>query len=214
MKTAYSVTGLQVESLLKDLANDRDRQIEGIVRAADARASELLASARASSRRRLKETVRQERSRLERRMRREQAGLATAAREHRLKIQRERLERGRALATAALEERWRETAGRRAWIEMAIEVARVLEPGPWKVGYAAAGPTPDELESLDQNLSRLCGEAPELSADPALTAGLVIRTNDVILDLSSAGLLRDQGRIDGLLLATLLEQESEGNEER
>ena len=48
MKTAYSVTGLQVEGLLKGLANDRDRQIDEIVRAADARASELLASARAS----------------------------------------------------------------------------------------------------------------------------------------------------------------------
>jgi hypothetical protein len=136
------------------------------------------------------------------------AGLATAAREHRLQVQRERLGRGRQLTGAALQERWREPACCAAWIDTAVAAARVLEPGAWEVRYAP-GPSAEALQGLAAGLQQLAGEAPALRLDETLDAGVVINAPYIELDLSAAGLLRDRVQVDGLLLQTLLELEAE-----
>jgi hypothetical protein len=208
METTYSVLGLQVQAMLEGIARDRDAQVEAILSSAREEARELVREARRASRRRLRETIREERARLDRRNQRESAGLATAAREHRLQVQRERLGRGRQLARAALLERWRDPAHCDAWIDTAIAAARVLEPGAWEVRHAP-GPSADALQRLAAGLQQLAGEAPALRSDETLEAGLVINAPDIELDVSAAGLLRDRVQIDGLVLQTLLELEAE-----
>ena len=208
MKTTYSVLGLQVNAMLEGIAEDRDQQVEAILASAREQASELVRDARHNSRRLLRETIREERARLDRRNQRESAGLATAAREHRLQVQRERLRRGRQMARAALLERWREPADCEAWLDTAIAAARVLEPGAWAVAYAP-GPTAESLQRLSAGLQQLAGEAPALRSDETLDAGVIITAPDIELNLSAAGLLRDRVQVDGLLLQTLLELESQ-----
>lgn len=208
METTHSVLGLQVKAMLEGIAQDRDTQVEAIVSSAREEARELVREARRNSRRRLRETIREERARLDRRNQRESAGLATAAREHRLQVQRERLGRGRQLTAAALQERWREPACCAAWIDTAVAAARVLEPGAWEVRYAP-GPSADALQGLAAGLQQMAGEAPALRSDETLDAGVVINAPYIELDLSAAGLLRDRVQVDGLLLQTLLELEAE-----
>ena len=208
METTHSVLGLQVKAMLEGIAQERDAEVETILSSAQEEARELVREARRKSRRRLRETIREERARLDRRNQRESAGLATAAREHRLQVQRERLGRGRQLASAALLERWREPAHCDAWIDTAIAAARVLEPGAWEVRHAP-GPSADALRRLAAGLQQLAGEAPSRRSDETLAAGGVINAPDIKLDLSAAGLLRDRAQVDGLLLQTLLELEAE-----
>jgi hypothetical protein len=211
MKATYSVIGLQVDSMLEGIADDRDAQVAAILQEAKDRARELVLEARADSRRRLRETIREERGYLERRIQHESAALATAAREHRLKVQRERLERGSAMTREALLARWQEPAARREWLEGAIEATEVLEPGPWQVACATGLDAADE-ERLVSGLAGVAGERPTLTEDEGLEAGVVVTAPDVRLDLSVGGLLRDRARIEGLLLQTLIELEA-GNDE-
>jgi hypothetical protein len=207
MKTTYSVLGLQVDAMLEGIGEDRDAQVEAILSAAREQARDLVHEARRSSRRQLRETIREERARLDRRIQSESAGLATAAREHRLGVQRERLGRGRKMARAALLERWQEPAHCDAWLETAVAAAGVLEPGAWEVAHAP-GPSAEALQRLADGLQQLAGEAPALRRDEALDAGVVIHAPDIELNLSAAGLLRDRDQVDGLLLQTLLELEA------
>ena len=206
MKTTFSVLGLQVDGMLEGIAEDRDAQIKDILAAGRAQADEVIAAARAAGRRRLRESLRDERSRMERQIQQESAGLATAARVRRLRIQRDRLERGHALAAEALRARWREPDTRRQWIETALEACEVLEPGLWRVTQAA-GATADDVERLSAGIAELAGQPPEVAEDDALDGGLRIFAPDVCLDVSIDGLLRDREQVEGLLLATLLELE-------
>jgi len=206
MKTTFSVLGLQVDGMLEGIAEDRDARIRDILAAGRAEADGIMAAARAASRHRLRETLRDERTRMERQIQQESAGLATAARVRRLRIQRDRLERGHTLAAQALRARWREPASRRAWIETALEACEVLEPCLWRVTHAP-GATADDLERLNKGIAELAGEPPEVTEDSGLDGGLRVFGPDVCLDVSVAGLLRDREQVEGLLLATLLELE-------
>ena len=105
METTYSVLGLQVDGMLEGIAGDRDARVREILAAGRAQAEEIVAAARTASRRRLAETLRDERSRMDRSIQQESAGLATAARVHRLQVQRDRLERGQMLVAEALRDR-------------------------------------------------------------------------------------------------------------
>lgn len=204
MKSSYSVLGLQVEGMLEGIAEERDARVREILEAGRRQADELIAQARLASRRRVRETLREERAQMDRQIQQESAGLATAARVHRLRVQRDRLERGHGLAADALRERWGGAEERRAWMAAAVEAAAVLEPGAWTVRHAA-GASAEELEQLRIRLAELAGEAPALEGDETLDAGLRIFAQDLRLDLSVEGLLRDRERIEGLLLAMLLE---------
>ncbi len=207
METTYSVLGLQVDGMLEGIAGDRDARVREILAAGRAQAEEIVAAARTASRRRMSETLRDERSRMDRSIQQESAGLATAARVHRLQVQRDRLERGHSLVAEALRDRWRSPEARGAWLETARRACTVLEPGRWRVALAE-GVSKDDMDRLRSDLSELAGEPPELSEDDQIDAGLRVFATDVCLDMSVDGLLRDRERVEGLLLATLLEVET------
>ena len=207
MKTTYSVLGLQVDGMLEGIAEERDARVEEIVTAARGQAAELLASARTASRRRLREALGEDRARMERQIQQESAGLATAARVHRLRVQRDRLQRAHELAADALRARWQDPGHRRAWLETAVEACAVLEPGEWQV-ICAEGADADDLAHLRARLEPMAGRPPEVTTNDEPDAGLVITAPYLRLDLSAAGLLRDWEQVEGLLLATLLELEA------
>jgi hypothetical protein len=168
----------------------------------------ILAEARAEARTRLRRAIVAERQRQQLRLGHAQANLVTQRRRHDQTRLRRLLHQAWALLGPELGERWRDQTWRRQWVKVcARQAAVLLSDGDWRVEHPPLWDASDRDVFLDALANRV-SRAPSFAPNPALTAGLVIQAERVVLDLSDAGLLADRSLIESRLLALYRELET------
>jgi len=210
-KTA-GVLEQQVSGMVERIGRDRDARVSAIEHAGRSERRGLLNEARREARVRVRDVVREDRARLERRLQREEASLATVVRENQLKRHRERLRQGHSLVVEALRERWADDATRREWLAGVLAVTDVLSPGQWLVEHPP-GLNDAERDFLKAGVRDRSSEEPVLQAGEGQTTGLRVTSKGATLDMTAEGILEDSDRINGLLLASILALESASSEE-
>ncbi len=194
---------------------DREQALIALVR--DYQADEcraILETARAEAGRLTADAYRRERARLHARVVAERANARAriqAVRAERDTRARASCERANAklLALAwprllvALQARWLDPRMRRAWIGAALEQARASLPqGRWTIRHPPDWDATERAE-VSARLSQDLGQAPAFLSDGRLRAGLAIKSQDAMLDISLDGLVHDRRRLEARLLALM-----------
>lgn len=115
----------------------------------------------------------------------------------------------------ALQARWLDPGMRRAWIGTALEQARASLPtGRWTIRHPPDWAATERAE-VAARLSQDLGQTPVFLSDGALRAGLAIKSQDALLDVSLEGLVHDRRRLEARLLALMTspahaQQETDG----
>jgi hypothetical protein len=171
-----------------------------LLRAADAKSRRILEHAHAAARSRLRETLSDQRERLD-------AAIAAAETElvmqHRVSTQK-RLVAALALSLpllkAALQRHWQSPTARAAWLDQHLQAARsVLPSAGWTIVHPPDWP-PHERDAVRRRLQAQGIEDPRFESDAALSAGIRVACGLNLLDASLDGLLADRALVEGRLL--------------
>jgi hypothetical protein len=189
------------------------RQLLQVVeRHRDERRHELLGQAQREAERVIREAHAEARARMHRCIQsiREERHGRLAASEAKLQTHRRRRREGAdlwLLAAAwqplrkALLARWSLATARRQWIELLVNQARaLLVATDWQIEHPVDWPAP-ERTALEERLTGQLGCAPEFIPCEDIKAGLRVCADGTCVDATVEGLLRDETRIEALLLA-------------
>lgn len=178
---------------------DRDARSRAVLEPASAQARELLHATRKAARLRVATAIAEERSAYAARVGAAAARLATARRmAEQRRLQALVAEGWERLAPAMLA-RWRDTAGRRAWVQAALDRAHALLPaGNWRIEAAGDWDDSERAQAIDVLAGR--GVHVSFVADATVAAGLRVVSGNVELDATLAGLLADRLGVEGRLL--------------
>jgi vacuolar-type H+-ATPase subunit E/Vma4 len=201
-----SILDAQVDALLQRLAADRDRRRAQMQASTDSQGRELERSARREALANVRQAVKRERQHAEDALRQARANAA-------LEVSRRAQHATRALLAAmweaisgALEKRWADPARRASWLQAAIGQAQaMLTERTWRIEHGE-GWSEDERAQLAKLAAGDRGphREVELACDPAVRAGIRIRTPGAVLDATAAGLLAARTQIESEFLAQYL----------
>ncbi|NGX17053.1 hypothetical protein [Wenzhouxiangella sp. XN24] len=209
MNQVDGVVRMQADALKALLEQSRDDRCAELGERAALQAAEMRTRARRKARERVARAVAEERARMEREVRAVEAEIET---EHRRRARRRDLaliEAGGEALREALQRRWTDEGARRDWAQTVVrEAAEVLLGRDWVLEHPADWPAAERDDALafaaDEAGARCTAQASD-----AVAAGLRIRSDGALVDMSIAGLLANRARIDGQLLAELAD-EAEG----
>jgi hypothetical protein len=201
MSGATDTVEAQLRQLLQVVERHRDERCNELLGQARREAAQVVRQAHAEARVRMHRSVQGVRE--ERRQR-------LAASEAKLQTHRRRRREGAdlwLLAAAwqplrkALLARWSSAAARRQWVESLVNRAcALLVATDWQIEHPVDWPAP-ERAALEERLSGQLGRVPEFIPREDIKAGLRVCANGTCVDATLEGLLRDQTRIESLLLA-------------
>ncbi|MGA2862461.1 MAG: hypothetical protein ACLQFF_02830 [Steroidobacteraceae bacterium] len=208
-----SVLDAQVEALLQRVAADRDRRCAQLRASTERQARELLRSARKEALANVREAITRERKQTEQALRQAQASAALEVRQREQQATRVLLEAMWAAIIGVFEARWADAARRISWLQAAVRQAQaLLSERTWRIEHGA-GWSEDERGALARLAAGGDDRGPprevELACDPAMRAGIRIRTPGVCLDATVAGLLASRAQIESEFLAQYLAPSSE-----
>jgi hypothetical protein len=191
----------QARALLQRVTEDSARRCAALHAAAESQATQILRAARTNARGNVSTAVIQERARMD-------FGLRQAAaradielrRQERLKS-RELLEQMWAAMSGILEDRWRQPALRRAWVDAVMsQAAAILAGRAWLIEVASDWSEQERGGFTDRAHKRgAAGVEYALHADMA--AGLKIRAGSVCVDATVPGLLVQRDVVEAAFLA-------------
>jgi len=192
---------VQMRQLLQVVARHRDERCNELLGQARREAAQVITQAHAEARVRMHQSVQGIR---------EERRLRLAAAEAQLQTRRRRRREGAdlwLLAAAwqplrkALRGRWSQETARRQWIDYLVQRAcTLLVATDWQIEHPLDWPA-QERASLEERLDGQLGRLPEFIPREQISAGLRICANGTCVDGTLEGLLRDQTRIESLLLA-------------
>lgn len=201
MNETDGIVRAQVGALMQLLEQSRDARCREALEQAEAQASELRRNARKLARERVSRAAREERERLDYEVRMVEAEIETEQRKHARRRDLALIEAGRAALRDALAARWRQRDARQAWAEITVtEAAEVLLGREWLLEHPADWPAEERDAALAAARER-CGATIEAKPVDELDAGLRIRSEGALVDMSVPGLLANQRTIEGELLA-------------
>jgi hypothetical protein len=191
----------QMRQLLQVVVRHRDERCNELLGQARREAAQVIRQAHAEARARMHQSVQGIRD--ERRSR-------LAAAEAKLQTRRRRRREGAdlwLLAAAwqplrkALQARWVQETSRRQWIDFLVQQAcTLLVATDWQIEHPLDW-SMQERAALEARLGSQLGRQPEFIPREQISAGLRICANGTCVDGTLEGLLRDQIRIESLLLA-------------
>lgn len=201
MNETDGIVRTQADALMQLLEQSRDAQCREARERAGLQAAELRRAARKQGRERVSRAAHEERERLDREVRMVEAEIETEQRKRARRRDMELIAAGRDTLREALAARWRNRAERAAWAEVAmIEAAEVLLGREWTLEHPADWA--DEERDAALTLAREhCDAQVTAKAVDELDAGLRIRSEGALVDLSIPGLLANVRTIEGELLA-------------
>jgi hypothetical protein len=201
MNSATDGVEVQLHQLLQVVERHRDERCNELLGQARREVVQVIREAHAGARARMHrcvQGVREERSR------------RLAASEAKLQTHRRRRREGAnlwLLAAAwqplhkALLARWSLAASRGLWIESLVNRAcTLLIATDWQIEHPVDWPA-SERAALEERLTGQLGRVPEFIPREEIKAGLRVCADGTCVDATVEGLLRDQTRIESLLLA-------------
>jgi len=178
---------------------DRTARACAVLEPAAAQARELLRHARRAARLRVATAIGEERTAYAARVGAAEARLATARRMAEQRRLKALVAEGWTRLAPAMRVRWDDAEGRRVWVDAALALAvRLLPAGAWRIDGPSAWPQ-EERARIGAALAARGLEA-AVTADEGIDAGLRIRSRNVELDATLAGLVADRFAIEGRLL--------------
>jgi len=204
-----SVLDAQVGALLQRVLADRDRRCAQLRASTDGQVRDLLRAARKEARANVREAVVRERKHAEQALRQAQASAALEVRQQEQRAARALLQDMWAAISGVFEARWANAACRNSWLEAAVRLAHaLLSDHRWRIEHGAGW---SEAERGMLAALAACDgvsgapRAVEFLCDPAIRAGIRIRTPGVCLDATAAGLVASRTQIESEFLAQYLE---------
>ncbi len=191
----------QVRQLLEVVARHRDERCNELLGQARREAVQVIRQAHAEARSRMHQSVQGIREE-----RRQRLAAAEAQRQTRRRHRRQNADLW-LLAAAwqplrrALLARWSQEAARRQWIDFLVgQAGALLVATDWQIEHPLDWPA-QERAALEDRLAGQLGRHPEFIPRETIPAGLLICADGTCVDATLEGLLRDQARIESLLLA-------------
>jgi vacuolar-type H+-ATPase subunit E/Vma4 len=198
---ANSEIDTQARALRQQVADGRDRRCAVLRAAAENQAKQILHSARAEARSKVRNAVVQERARMDLGMRQATARAEIEVRRQERQKSQELLEQMWAAIAGVLECRWRKPAPRRAWIDAVMNEAGTLLPGRAWLIEVGSDWTEQERGEIANRARGRGARTVEYSLQAAMPVGLKIRAGSVCVDATVPGLLAQRGAIEAAFLA-------------
>ena len=191
----------QMRQLLQVVARHRDERCNELLGQARREAAEVIRQAHAEARARLRQSVQGIREERRRRLAATEAQLQTRRRRRREGADLWLLAAAWQPLRKALLARWSREKARRHWIDFLVRQAcALLVATDWQIEHPLDWPA-RERAALEEQLAGQLGRLPEFIPREDIPAGLRICANGTCVDATLEGLLRDQARIESLLLA-------------
>lgn len=201
MNETDSIVRTQADALMQLLEQSRDAQCQEVRERAGLQAAEFRRAARKQARERVSRAAHEERERLDREVRMVEAEIETEQRKRARRRDMALLAAGRDTLREALAARWKNRAERAEWAEVAVlEAGEVLLGREWTLEHPASWADEERDAALALAAER-CGAQVTAKAVAELDAGLRIRSEGALVDLSIPGLLANVRTIEGELLA-------------
>ncbi len=208
-KIPASVLDAQVSALMQRVLADRDRRRAQMRASTDGEVREMLRAARQEARANVREAALRERKHAEQALRQAQAAAALELRRQEQRTACALLQDMWVAVGDVLEARWADAACRKSWLEEAVRQARdLLSDRRWRIEHGAGWSQAERGALAALACADAVGGAPrtvELVCDPAVRAGIRIRTPGACLDATAAGLLASRAEIESEFLALYLE---------
>ncbi len=195
----------RVQALIEIAEDYRAKRCGALLAAAREESGRIVAEARAAARGRIREALSREHDRLAGSIEQAQARLVTLRRVRMLKRAAAVLTQAWPRLEQALAQRWQSAAGRKAWVEQHLAVARdVLPAAAWTVLHPPGWHAAERDQALLWLRQHGIADA-RVAPDATLEAGIRVVCGMNVLDASLAGLLADRAPIEGRLLQYLEE---------
>jgi hypothetical protein len=189
------------DALLQQVTAERDRRCAALRTAAESQATQIVRAARAEARANVRKAVTEERARMDLGVRQATARADIEVRRLERQKSRELLQQMWAAIAGVLENRWREPAFQRAWIDAVLSQAgSILSGRVWVIEVGSGWPGQERGELTDRAQSR-GASAVEYSVHADMQAGLKVRAATVCVDATVAGLLAERDTIEAAFLA-------------
>jgi len=191
----------QMQQLLEVVARHRDEHCNELLGQARREASQVIRQAHAEARARMHESVQGIREKQRSRLAAAEAQLQTRRRRRREAADLWLLAAAWQPLRKALQARWSQEKARRQWIDFLVQRAcTLLIATDWQIEHPLDWPA-QERAALEGRLDGQLGRLPEFIPREQISAGLRICADGTCVDGTLEGLLRDQTRIESLLLA-------------
>jgi hypothetical protein len=196
------IPAAQSDALLREIEQQTREECHALATAAEREAAAIVDEARSAARKRMHAAVDELRREGARRLARAKAQIETEARQRAQQSAVALIARAWPLLVEALAARWRDPAGRSAWVEGVARHARDrLRADTWTVEHPIDW-SADEQQSFSLSLGARDG-AVRFVADREMNAGLRIKASEATLDATAQGLLADRSAVAGMLLAEI-----------
>lgn len=206
MSEIDSIAGTQLNALLELVKQSREKHCREVLDNARAEADRIRRAARKQAREKISQTVRDERQRMNNEVRMAEAEIETEQRRRGRRRELALLKAGRKALAEALEARWQEPANRRLWAQGAlIETATIVRSTTvrareWTMEHPVDW-AEEEIDPIVQYAQQHFQATVRPQPSEALGAGVRIRSQGVLIDMSIAGLLANEQTMEGELLA-------------
>jgi hypothetical protein len=203
MSETPPVVDAQVRHLLAVVHRHRDEACARLLAQAVEQAQQVVREARRDARLRMRQAVSEAREHFEQERVAAEARLHTQRRQRRQRADQALLVEAWPRLRGALQRRWRDSSGRRAWVEALLtQASTALVSSDWLIEHAPDWPS-EERDTVGQRLATQLGQAPAFAERSDMVAGLRVRGGAACVDGSLDGLLGERAAIEALLLAAV-----------
>jgi hypothetical protein len=201
MSTTTDSVDAQLRQLLQLVARHRDERCNELLGESRQEAAQVIRQAHAESRARMHQSIQGIREERDRRLAAADAQLQTRRRRRREGADLWLLAAAWQPLRKALLARWTQETARRQWIDFLVHRASaILVATDWQIEHPLDWQV-QERAALEERLAGQLGRLPEFVPREEIQAGLRICANGTCVDATAEGVLRDQTRIEALLLA-------------
>jgi F0F1-type ATP synthase membrane subunit b/b' len=200
------ISGLQSDSLAREVSDQLDAEAGAIVADAEREARTIVARAHDAARTRMHEAMLDLRREGARRIARAEAQRDTEARRRAQRQAATAIAEALPMLRGALAERWTDAEQRMAWTSAIARVATArLAPGAWLVEHPAGW-----SEAEQRAFAGEAGGKLDFRAADDIGAGLRISADQAVLDGTPDGLLADERTVAAMLLNEIGNESSGG----
>ncbi len=201
MSETDSIAGTQLDALLELVKESREKHCREVLDKARAEADRIRRAARKRAREKISQTVRDERQRMNNEVRMVEAEIETEQRRRGRRHELALIKAGRKALAEALEARWQDPENRQLWAQTALtEAATVVRAREWTLEHPVDWAS-EESDPIMQYAQDHFQATVRPKPSEAFRAGVHIRSQGVLIDMSIAGLLANEQTMEGELLA-------------
>lgn len=196
-----SIVDAQVQRLLEVVSEYQKQACSTLLNSAETQSRQIVSQAYTLARNRLRLDVQESRQQMESALFSAKAKQHTFLMQQKHQVDRGFLDKAWELLESQLIKRWSDPQNRAAWIQNIVQVAgSVLTTDQWLIDCPQSLKN-NEKQQIHRMISNEFTVTFQFNSDPALLAGIRIKTKDTVVDGSIPGLLADRVGVESAFLA-------------